>query len=71
MADGMSDYYIAVDGKNGAVSPYKLALHRGSMCGGPSCFNFNDNLSCTLLEDTRSSGAPNISTDSSTAGPAI
>jgi hypothetical protein len=46
-------YYIGVDGKNGAVSPYLLKL-RSPGCPAPSCYNSINTLSCTYREETRS-----------------
>jgi hypothetical protein len=52
MADSSKVYYIAVDGKNGAVSPYNLKM-KSALCPGASCYNSSNSLDCTYLEDTR------------------
>jgi hypothetical protein len=52
MADSLKDYWIAVDGKNGAASNYTLKMKSAS-CPGASCYNSANKLDCTYLEDTR------------------
>jgi hypothetical protein len=53
MADSSKVYYVAVDGKNGAVSSYNLKL-KSTLCPGASCYNSANSLGCTYLEDARS-----------------
>jgi hypothetical protein len=43
-------YWVAVDGRNGAVSPYQLKM-RASFCPGPTCYQSANKLSCSFLED--------------------
>jgi hypothetical protein len=53
MADSTKVYYIAVDGRAGAVSPYTLKL-TSQACPGPDCYNFNNGyFGCSYLEETR------------------
>ncbi len=71
-------YYVAVDGKNGAVSPYTLKM-RSTQCPGPSCYNGANVWSCAYLEDTRRNDDPARSTndidqwacDANTTGPEV
>jgi hypothetical protein len=71
-------YYVAVDGKAGAVSPYQLKL-TSLVCPGPSCFNGANSWSCSYLEDTRrnddlvhsKNAVDNWACDSNTTGPEV
>lgn len=53
-------YFIAIDGKNGAVSPFQLKL-RSSACPAPSCYNGLNSLSCGSPTDMRSNDDPSRS----------
>jgi len=61
-ADQGSTYWIAVDGKNGAVSPYTLKL-RSASCPPPSCYSALNQLSCAYREEWRASNDELRSTD--------
>lgn len=71
-------YYIAVDGKAGAVSPYTLKL-KSTQCPGPSCYDGTNHLSCSYLEETRRNDDATHSTnridtwacDANTSGPEV
>jgi hypothetical protein len=73
-----TEYFVAVDGKNGAVSPYTLKV-RSTQCPGPSCYNGANVWSCAYLEDTRRNDDPARSTnnidqwacDANTTGPEV
>ncbi|HZS35421.1 MAG TPA: PPC domain-containing protein [Polyangia bacterium] len=77
-ANAFNYYYIAVDGKNGAVSPYTLKLS-STLCPGPSCYNGVNQWSCSYLEDTRRNDDPtrskiavdNWACDANTTGPEV
>ena len=45
-------YWIGVDGKGGAVSPYVLKM-KSPACPGPSCYQSSNRLGCNYLEDRR------------------
>jgi Dictyostelium (slime mold) repeat/Bacterial pre-peptidase C-terminal domain len=70
-------YYIAVDGKNGATSPYTLKL-KSTVCPGPSCWTSSP-LGCAFLQDSRRNDDVNRSTirvddwacDANTTGPEV
>jgi len=51
-ATGGQYYWVAVDGKNGATSPYQIKM-RATTCPGPSCYQSANRLSCSYLEDQR------------------
>jgi hypothetical protein len=78
LGDPTKVYYIAVDGQNGATSPYTLKL-RSTQCPGPSCYNGANTMSCSYLEDTRRNDDTNRSTnridmwacDNNTTGPEV
>jgi hypothetical protein len=61
-ADQGSTYWVAVDGKNGAVSPYTLKL-RSASCPSPSCYQALNSLSCAYREEWRASNDELRSTD--------
>jgi hypothetical protein len=71
-------YWIAVDGKNGATSPYTLKL-RSSACPAPTCYQSGNKLSCSYLDDWRRNDDANHSKnaidgwacDANTTGPEV
>lgn len=56
MGEAGKRYWIVVDGRDGAVSPYELTL-RGPACA-PSCYNATNRLACNWREDRRRTDDP-------------
>jgi hypothetical protein len=55
-AEAAKSYYIAVDGKAGAVSPYRIRI-AGASCPAPTCQNGNRALSCSSVVVSNASDA--------------
>ncbi len=66
-ADATKTYYLAVDGKNGAVGNYHIKLTSTS-CGAPICKNGIDSLSCSTLVTANRNDASGATNDVSSWG---
>ena len=60
MADSSKYYYVAVDGRAGAVSSYQLKM-TSTVCPPPDCSNSSNSFGCSWLEDARRNDDPNRS----------